>query len=357
MTAEYSRQERVFRVLEGESSDRLGRVVNAFFIILICLNVLAVILETDKGVHDHNSLVFYSFLLFSTIVFTVEYVLRVWACTADTRFGDPVRGRIHYALTPLSLIDLITVIPFYLTFFIQDQPFVRVLRLLIVLRIFKLSRYNTSFNVLGSVLRKKRWELFATVIIGATLLIVASTLMYLVEGPVQPDKFGSIPDAMWWACDAYDSRLRQCLSDHRPRKIARWPHRILRHRTLRPAHRHTWLRILRGSSKTEARAERAYDLSSLWQSHRSTITILEYSSAQILVKKGKVISWAGTRAIGRTCLHTTSQAFSGRIIGTPFLSPFTTFIYSIRKLSVSEWRECQTASNHVGDKPICPARV
>jgi voltage-gated potassium channel len=70
--------------------------------------------------------------------------------------------------------------------------------LLVVLRIFKLSRYHASFDVLATVLIKKRWELFATVIIGATLLIVASTLMYLVESPAQPDKFGSIPDAMWW---------------------------------------------------------------------------------------------------------------------------------------------------------------
>jgi len=155
-------------------------------------------LETDIGVREPNSLVFYSFLLFSTIVFTIEYVLRLWACTTDARFGDPVRGRIHYALTSLALIDLITVIPFYLTLFVQDQPLVRVLRLLVVLRIFKLSRYNNSFNVLGTVLKKKRWELFAMAIIGATLLIIASTLMYLVEGPVQPDKFGSIPDAMWW---------------------------------------------------------------------------------------------------------------------------------------------------------------
>jgi voltage-gated potassium channel len=193
-----NRQERVFQVLEGESSDRLGRAVIAFFVALICLNVLAVILETDNVFREANKLFFYSFLLFSTVVFTVEYVLRLWACTSDVRFRDSVRGRVHYAVTPLALIDLITVVPFYLTLFIQDQPLVRVLRLLVVLRIFKLSRYHASFGILKTVLSKKRWELFATVVIGATLLIVLSTLMYLVEGPVQPEKFGSIPNAMWW---------------------------------------------------------------------------------------------------------------------------------------------------------------
>jgi len=130
-----------------------------------------------------NRRVFYSFLLFSTIVFTVEYALRLWACTAEARYQDPIIGRVRYALTPLAVIDFITIIPFYLTLFIQDQPVVRVLRLLIVLRIFKLSRYHASFAVLATVLRKKRWELFATAIIGATLLVLASTLMYLVEGP------------------------------------------------------------------------------------------------------------------------------------------------------------------------------
>jgi voltage-gated potassium channel len=193
-----ARREQVFNTLSGQSTDRFGRALNVFFIALICLNVLAVILETDKAIHNPNRLVFYSFLLFSTIVFTVEYALRLWACTAEPRYRDPILGRVRYALTPLAIIDFITIIPFYLTFFVQDQPVVRVLRLLIVLRIFKLSRYHASFDVLAIVLRKKRWELFATAIIGATLLVLASTLMYLVEGPAQPDKFGSIPDAMWW---------------------------------------------------------------------------------------------------------------------------------------------------------------
>jgi voltage-gated potassium channel len=195
---DYSRKERVFRVLKGEGTDRLGRAVNVFFIVLICLNVLAVILETDRTLREPNQFIFYSFLLFSTIVFTIEYAVRLWACTLDTRFQSPFWGRLRYALTPLALIDLITVIPFYLSLFVQDQPFVRVLRLLVVLRIFKLSRYHPSFDILATVLSKKRWELFATVVIAATLLIVLSTLMYLIEGPVQPDKFGSIPNAMWW---------------------------------------------------------------------------------------------------------------------------------------------------------------
>ena len=124
--------------------------------------------------------------------------MRLWACTEEARYQDPILGRVRYALTPLAVIDFITIVPFYLTLFIQDRPLVRVLRLLIVLRIFKLSRYHASFDVLATVLRKKRWELFATAIIGATLLVLASTLMYLVEGPAQPDKFGSIPNAMWW---------------------------------------------------------------------------------------------------------------------------------------------------------------
>jgi voltage-gated potassium channel len=198
LKTDYSRKERVFRVLNGEGGDRLGRAVDVFFIALICLNVLAVILETDRAFREPHQFIFYSFLLFSTIVFTVEYALRLWACTVDSRFQSPFWGRVRYALTPLAFIDLITVIPFYLSLFIQDQPVVRVLRLLVVLRILKLSRYHASFNILATVLSKKRWELFATVVIGATLLIVLSTLMYLIEGPAQPDKFGSIPNAMWW---------------------------------------------------------------------------------------------------------------------------------------------------------------
>ncbi|MGZ4920189.1 MAG: ion transporter [Halobacteriota archaeon] len=198
-SAYHAAQERAFRSLSGSGAGRTGRAVDWFLIVLICLNVLAVILETDRAIRAHNTFLFYSFLLFSTIAFTVEYALRLWTCTLDERFMDPIRGRIRYALTPLAIIDLITVVPFYLTLFVEDQPVIRALRLLVILRIFKLSRYHASFDILKSVLYKRRWELFATGVIGATILIIASALMWLVEGPAQPEKFGSIPDAMWWA--------------------------------------------------------------------------------------------------------------------------------------------------------------
>lgn len=74
--------------------------------------MLAVILETDKAIHDPNRFVFYSFLLFSTIVFTIEYALRLWACTEEARYQDPILGRVRYALTPLAVIDFITIDPF-----------------------------------------------------------------------------------------------------------------------------------------------------------------------------------------------------------------------------------------------------
>ncbi len=67
-----ARRERVYNTLSGQRTDRFGRALNVFFIALICLNVLAVILETDKAIRDPNRLVFYSFLLFSTIVFTID---------------------------------------------------------------------------------------------------------------------------------------------------------------------------------------------------------------------------------------------------------------------------------------------
>ncbi len=192
-------QHQVFKALSGSRAGLIGKAVDWFLIFLICLNVLAVILASDRAFYEHSAVLYYSFLLFSTIVFTVEYALRLWTCTLDERFKETIRGRMRYALTPLAIIDLITVVPFYLTLFVVDEPITHALRLLIVLRIFKLSRYSPAFDILKTVLYKRRWELFAVAIVGATVLIAASAVMWLVEGPSQPAKFGSIPDAMWWA--------------------------------------------------------------------------------------------------------------------------------------------------------------
>jgi voltage-gated potassium channel len=198
MNYERARQ-RTWELLEREIGEsRLDYAVDLFITLLIILNVTAVMLETVVWIGEPYRPFFAAFELFSVAVFTVEYVLRVWACTADARYAGGVRGRLRYALHPMSLIDLLAIAPFYLEFLTIDLRFVRALRLFRLFRIFKLARYAESMRTLGVVLRSRREELLVTLFVVLVLLVFASSAMYYVESEAQPQQFSSIPAAMWW---------------------------------------------------------------------------------------------------------------------------------------------------------------
>ena len=193
-------REKVAQCLDaGESDDIIVRAVDVFLIILIGLNVMAIIFESEAGFGEQYKTLLYRFEVFSIVVFTAEYILRVWSCV-DSRKQyalNPVRGRLRYMLTPMALVDLIAIVPFYLAFFIPiDLRFLRVLRLL---RVFKLTRYSRAMHVLLSVLKEEASSLAAAFSILFVLLILAASGIYLIEHDVQPDSFGSIMSSMWWA--------------------------------------------------------------------------------------------------------------------------------------------------------------
>jgi len=190
---------RTFELLEREiGTSRLDLAFDLFITTLIVTNVCAVMLETVVWIEEPWHSYFVGFELFSVAVFTLEYVLRLWSCTADPRYSEPVRGRLRYALSPLPLIDLLAVAPFYLEFVAFDLRFVRALRLFRLFRIFKLARYADSMRTLGRVLRSRREELLVTLFVVVVLLVFASSAMYYVEREAQPEQFSSIPASMWW---------------------------------------------------------------------------------------------------------------------------------------------------------------
>ncbi len=191
---------RVYEIVEKASEgDRASHVFDLAIQVLIFLNVVVVILESVKSIDAKYQSLFWVFEIVSVFIFTVEYLLRLWACTSDSHYQGTFGGRVRFALTPLALIDLVAILPFYLfIFFPVNIEVVRVLRMLRLLRIFKLGRYSKSLRTIGRVLNKKKQELFMSAFVGCVLLILASSFMYVVENPYQPDSFSSIPAAMWW---------------------------------------------------------------------------------------------------------------------------------------------------------------
>lgn len=191
---------RIYSILEtAPDDDRASRIFDVFIMTLISLNVLAVILETVDSLSSQYGDIFNTFEIFSVSVFTIEYLLRLWTCTTDSRYMSPFGGRLRYAATPMAVIDLLAILPFYLPMVIPlDLRFIRALRLFRLFRLFKMARYSNSMRLLVNVIRKRKEELIITVFVVFILLIIASTLMYFVENESQPETFSSIPAAMWW---------------------------------------------------------------------------------------------------------------------------------------------------------------
>ncbi len=190
---------RTHEILEGtREGDLVNRVFEIFMVALIAGNVLAVILETVPSINADAEGFFLGFEVFSVAIFTVEYVLRVWATVEDRRRAvvTPVGGRLRHMATPMAVIDLLAFLPFYLSaFFAVDLRFLRVLRLL---RILKLTRYSPALETFARVLRNERKPLVAALLMLGVLHIFVSSLMFVFEQSAQPEEFGSIPAALWW---------------------------------------------------------------------------------------------------------------------------------------------------------------
>jgi voltage-gated potassium channel len=189
---------RTFELLElAPFETRTGRVLNWGLLALIIANVTVVIVESIDWIYADYGPWFDVFEIFSVAVFTVEFLARLWCSIEAQPDEPPFRTRLIFTVQPMSLVDLAAIAPFYLAMVVGiDLRFLRVLRLL---RIFKLTRYSSALSVLLDVLREEASSFAAGLFVMIVLLVVAASGAYLVEHQAQPDGFGSIPDAMWWA--------------------------------------------------------------------------------------------------------------------------------------------------------------
>jgi voltage-gated potassium channel len=163
------------------------------------INLVAVALESVPALGARYALMFDLIEYFSLTVFTIEYALRLWGAVehGPHRHLSPARARLKYARSPAGLVDLVAVLPFWLALVLPaDFRFVLVFRMV---RFFKIARYSPAMRSLLDVLYRERRALFGCLVITMGMAMVAASLMHLAEGKVQPDKLGTIPDALWWA--------------------------------------------------------------------------------------------------------------------------------------------------------------
>ncbi|MFK7896236.1 MAG: ion transporter [Myxococcota bacterium] len=192
-------RKRTYEVLEvSQSGDWLSRAIDLMLMALIAGNAVAVILESIASLHNTYQDLFWAFEKISAAAFSAELILRIWAASENPKSeGGPWQKRLRYLTSPMAVIDALAILPFYLvTFFAID---LRILRILRLLRVVKFTRYSTAFRLIGDVFKYQRNALVTSLFLMGIAVVLAASILHVVESSAQPEAFGSIPAAMWWA--------------------------------------------------------------------------------------------------------------------------------------------------------------
>lgn len=193
-------RQKLYEILEDEDATHPARRwVNRALLGLIVLSALAAILDTVPAIRAGWGQALRAVEYGCIGLFTLEYAIRVWVAVEDRagRYENPLLGRLRYMATPMALIDLLAILPSYLALVLPaDLILLRTLR---ILRILKITRYSPALATFEVVLVNERRSLAAAGTILAVALVLAAGALHHVEGRVQPEAFGSIPAAMWWA--------------------------------------------------------------------------------------------------------------------------------------------------------------
>lgn len=189
----------VFERLDPSARPGGLSLANKVLTLAIVFSVASAILETEASLAERFASAFAVSEVVFTALFLAEYVLRIWIAPEDPRYAQPVLGRLKWMMTPTAIIDIVALIPALI--FVGAGPvyILRLFRLARILRIAKLGRMSSAISLMGDAIAERRFELLLSLAVAIVLLVLSSTAMYLIEGPINPEAFGSIPRAMWWS--------------------------------------------------------------------------------------------------------------------------------------------------------------
>ena len=193
-------QRRLMEILEQATDrDKASKICDVFITTLVLCNILSVILESVSSLQAVYGQYFDLFEFWSVMFFTLEYVLRFWATGAKyADHGQKWQGRREYMFGFYGVIDLLAILPFYLQMLFPGAD-MRALRILRLVRVLKLSHYNSALEDLFNAVKNEARSFIAALYLLTIAIILTSSLMYYAEGDTQPDHFSSIPASMYWA--------------------------------------------------------------------------------------------------------------------------------------------------------------
>jgi voltage-gated potassium channel len=183
----------LYTIFEKPRKHKYGILIQSLIFLNIAISIIVMFLQTEKNLTEYFN-IFNIINMVNVILFTFEYILRVYA----VGFNPKIK-RINYMTRPMMLIDLIAILPFYLTFFNVDFGFLRALRILRIFKLFRLAKFAEFDGLVLSLLKEKKEEFIFIVITLLVLIITITPLVYYFEKDAQPEVFTSMGTTMWWA--------------------------------------------------------------------------------------------------------------------------------------------------------------
>ena len=191
---------RAYRQLDPAAWPREGlSPVNFALAILIVIAVFAAVIETEPTISIGREGLFRDFELVVASIFLVEYSARVWTSVESPRFAGSRFPRLRYMMTPIAIIDVLAILPAVLAFGGASSLVLRFFRVFRMVRLAKLGRTSRAWRAIREAIAERRHEFALVLGLVAVAMLISSSLLYWAEADAQPDKFGSIPRALWWS--------------------------------------------------------------------------------------------------------------------------------------------------------------
>lgn len=190
----------VFDVIQPDAGARKASQLFDWGITFLVLISVAIVFAVTFELSPHVRDILWRIEEFASIVFTLEYILRIWTAELLYSKDRPSVARLKYMFSPMAIVDLVAILPYWLPMIFPGSVFgLRALRLVRILRIFKLNRYFDAVTSIAEVLRAKRRELLGSIFFVFLLMLISSLLIYAAEHDAQPNVFRNAFSGLWWA--------------------------------------------------------------------------------------------------------------------------------------------------------------
>lgn len=189
----FNLKKELYTIFEHPTKHSYGVLIQVAIFLNILISIVILFLQTEKSL-SHLFSIFETINFINIVLFTIEYILRVYSINYTTKIK-----RIKYIFKPMMIIDLIAILPYYLSLFNLDFGFLRVLRIIRIFKLFRLAKYAEFDNLIVSILKEKKEEFLFITITLFVLVLTVTPLVYYFESQAQPEVFSSMSTTMWWA--------------------------------------------------------------------------------------------------------------------------------------------------------------